>query len=349
MHNDVEWSIPGYFQDDWHHCQKQNLVLDRKDNLGTGHKAERPYSVTNLTFANNLNGQECSSLNATLLAIQNGSRRWMNASHQTLPPLEQEEFPSYFVPSRCDLPYLSAPQLCAVLNKFSHIITIGDSLTRHFRQALFIALKRDLVLGGIESTVKSGPNNPYQCRCDGQFSEHKICRQNNGFFTSMMPRDLELCSHLPEGEAFQFSDRAHWDQMDCSNPKYKGAVFMLQGGVHFKTNASMTLAKLVDPILNHPTFQKCLQLNKIRVVWVSYGAQSRQLDEKYPLQTRENAKKFNLMMEQELLMKRSRANISIIDWWTLTAEAQTSDGFHFLTDINLVKVNHFVHVIKYLI
>lgn len=337
-------SIPALYEEDLAYCQKNNIVLDRKD-FPTGHKEERPFSITNFTFAN-FHDVNCPSLEEALLAIKHGTRRWVNSSHETLPPLEREEYPSYFVPDGCDIPFLSPHHMCQTLNKYSHIIIHGDSLTRHMRKGLLIVLRRDLVLGGILSKNKYGERNPYNCRCDGQFSEEMMCRQNNDiFFNNFTPRDLGVCSHLPEFNQFRLMN-PNWDLIDCSDPNYKGAIYMIQGGAHFETNATKTLIELIDPIFNHPTFRTCLELGKLRVVWVSYGSQSRQLDTQYPLQTRENAFIFNQEMEIEL--KKRLEDIVIIDWWRLTAEAQTSDGLHSLTDINVMKANHLINILSYL-
>ena len=42
------------------------------------------------------------------------------------------------------------------------------------------------------------------------------------------------------------------------------------------------------------------------------------------------------------------ADIVIIDWWRLTAEAQTSDGVYLLSNVNLVKANQLVNIMGYL-
>ena len=155
-HQKTGISIPGFFEEDYEYCKNNSAVLDRDDGRGRkGNTTRRPYSVTPFTFAGNFHGSECSSLEETLLAIRNGTRRWINPSHEALSdPLEREEFQSYFVPYECDLPYLPPQMMCHELNKFSHIVTQGDSLTRHFRGAFLIAMKKDLVLGGIESEWK---------------------------------------------------------------------------------------------------------------------------------------------------------------------------------------------------
>jgi hypothetical protein len=71
------------------------------------------------------------------------------------------------------------------------------------------------------------------------------------------------------------------------------------------------------------------------------------VDRKYLRQSRENATLFNMQMNH--MIQKVIPNVTIIDWLNLTIDAQTSDGVHFLTDVNLQKANHFLHVIKFLV
>jgi hypothetical protein len=338
--------IPPYFELDYNYCSSSNDVLDRGDNYGTSHEKKRPYSITNYTFATFHNHNVCSNLSETLHAIKYGTRKWINESISNLTSLEREEFQSYFVPDQCDIPYLSAHDACSIMGHYSHVLTVGDSLTRHLRQALLITLRRDLILGGIETLNKHREDNPFDCRCDGQFSEHAHCRQNDNLFNVMTPRDLNLCSKLPDQDQFYFNDEINWPSINCSQPETKGVLLLLQGGLHFNMNADQTMIHFVLPSIQHPNFHHCANVNKLRVIWIAFSSQSRSVDQKYPTQSRENALLFNQQMNQKI--QEAIPNITIIDWWNLTLDAQTSDGVHFLTDVNLQKANHFLHVVKLL-
>jgi hypothetical protein len=338
--------IPGYFESDYKYCVANNEVLDRGDNYGTVHESRLPYSISNYTFSTFHNKSICSSLPETLQAIKYGTRKWIDPTKQYAPSLVREKFQSYFVPDQCDLPYLSAQEACSIMSQFSHVFTIGDSFTRHLRQALLITLRRDLILGGIEALDKHRENNPYDCRCDGQFSEHAHCRQNDHFFDEMTPRDLNLCSELPDKDQFQFNFEWNWTSVDCSQTGTKSVLLLLQAAAHFAIDVYPTMNYFVIPHLDHPNIRRCADLNKLRVLWVAFSSQSRSLDKRYPHQSRENATLFNEEMNAQV--QEAIPNVTIIEWWNLTLDAQTSDGFHFLTDVNLLKANHFLHVIKYL-
>jgi hypothetical protein len=339
--------VPLDLQSGYDYCVVRNHVADRDDTGGTSHHSSRPYSVSNFTFARFYRNAQCNNLEDALAAIKYGSRKWINSSISSLPSLERENFQSYFIPFNCDLPFLSMPEACTVMNKYSHIFTIGDSLTRHVRQALLIILRRDLILGGIESSNKYGIQNPYNCRCDGQFSEHSSCRQNDDFFNALRPRDLSLCSELQDNEQFFFVDFLNWTEIDCESQTNKGILLVMQGGGHFGSGVNHTLTSFVKPIISHQKFSECVTLNKLKVVWIAYGSQSRSLDSRYPHQSRENALLFNEQMS--LAIQETIPKITIIDWWNLTLDSQTSDGFHYLTDVNLLKGMHFLNIINLLV
>lgn len=329
--------IPAIYQDDYALCSADNWVLDRNDFLGTKDLPERPYSITNDTFAS-FHDRPVASLEEFVQAVKLGQRHWRDLEGEIL---HSERHPSYFVPAKHDIPILSAKQSCAILSQYSHIFTVGDSLTRHLRQGIFMLLRQDLVLGGIHSSKKFGPQNPYQCRCDGQFSEHSMCRQNDGLFGKTTPRELAVCSHLNESEQFHFDASPNWGEANCEDPNAKGVLLYMQGGVHTGSNVQNTVARSIEPHTKSAGFQKCLNASRVHVIWSTYTAQSRNLDSKYPLQSRENALKFN--QEMAAYWAKQPFPVTILDWWNLTADSQTSDGFHSLSDVNFVKALHVVH------
>jgi len=337
--------IPGsFYEEDISRCRLNNTVRNREDGI----LEKRLYSISNYTF-NEINNKRCTRLDEALVAIKDGSRRWLNPNISAEDSLVAEVHPSYFVPGGCDMPFLSPREVCAAFNQYSQIIVAGDSLSRHMMQGLMMMMKGDLVSGAIESPIRS----PYQwCACDGQFSEHEICRaNNNAHFTEgegFLPKDLGLCSDLPMPNMVEFfyGDRRVVTKLDCTIEDYKGAVLVIQAGLHYYTDANRTLGGMVDPILNNQMFKACLRLNKVRVIWITLGVQSRKADRRYRHQSRENTLVFNSNMEAGL-NERLR-NVTIIDWWRLTENSQTSDGVHYLSDVNLVKANHFTNIIKHL-
>ena len=66
----------------------------------------------------------------------------------------------------------------------------------------------------------------------------------------------------------------------------------------------------------------------------------------YPHQSRENILLFNegikdLFVSSGLLPGQ---DVLILDWWNFTADAQSSDGVHYLSDVNLGKAAQILYL-----
>jgi hypothetical protein len=130
-----------------------------------------------------------------------------------------------------------------------------------------------------------------------------------------------------------------WDDIRCEDPQYKGIFMLLSPLIYWRSLTNLTLQNVDEffvPYMNHPVIQNCSKAGKLKVVWMSFHAQSRQLDAKYPTQSRESTAAANLEIKQ-LLVERGYGHVPILDMMNLTTDAQTSDGYHFLSDVNLHK------------
>jgi hypothetical protein len=352
-------------EDDFLYCQSHNMLVDRADGIGLTNKRRPrqrllptwiPYTITPFTFQK-FHNTTCSNMTDLTQALRDGTRTWIKPEAQDKPALERELEQSYFVPNGCDIGPMSRGRICGILNQYSHVLLIGNSMIRHLRQAMLMAIRKDFVLGGQLSDRTSGPPNfnPYRsCRCDGQFSEHSVCRQLNQLFWKMTPRQLHICSFLEDGDVplFQLvtpedpfsplrgADRTFvWDDIHCEDPQYKGIFLLLSPLLHWQFVNNLTLQNVDEyflPYMNHPVIQNCSKAGKLKVVWMSFHAQSRQLDAKYPVQSRESTAAANQEIKQ-LLVERGYGHVPILDMMKLTTDAQTSDGYHFLSDVNLHK------------
>lgn len=100
----------------------------------------------------------------------------------------------------------------------SHYKTMGDSLTRHLRQAFFMASLDNLIdcwMVHPDGSVK--PDEFDRFRCNGSISEHIACRSLWGVFGDLAnPRVYHKCSHLPiDKDRFHFSDS--WNDNAAQN------------------------------------------------------------------------------------------------------------------------------------
>jgi len=345
------------------YCRQKNFVRDRSDNFNVKLKLKKfPYSITSNTFAL-FHERPYKSVDELLFAIRNGKRHWVNASHEKLSPIGKDVEQSYFVPAWYDVPPLMSQEMCDIIGNYSHFITIGDSLSRHLRQGVLMAMKDDLILGGIHKTKKTAGGhhnkNPYYCRCDGQFSEHKWCRENDGLFWDMRLRDMEICSHLPEHrvgarflgyqlDASKPFPQLPYEEFWCMRPEYKGVFLFLQPGGQRPDLIDIIMKKYFIGVIERPEIQKCLKQNKFHVVFASSGVQSRRLDEKYPWQERNLTRIYNELLETRIraLDISHNVHIPILDWWNLTEDAQTQDGYHYLSDVNLIKAYQVFHLAR---
>jgi hypothetical protein len=157
------------------YCKKYNFIADAQEPVvgKNENNSLRPYSISEEDFQRH-HPTICSTVQDTVDAIRYGQRVWDQQYHN-LSLLDKEYVKSTFVPYGCDIPFHTPDQVCQVLNKFSHIIVQGDSLSRHLQGGLLISLRGDLVRGSLIPRASHSNISAYeQCICDGQFSEHKV-------------------------------------------------------------------------------------------------------------------------------------------------------------------------------
>ena len=111
---------------------------------------------------------------------------------------------------------------------------------------------------------------------------------------------------------------------------------MMSGLWHNHKRAKRNMEEVFLRYMNHPVLQKCANAGKLQVIWINFHAQSRKLDTQYPFQARENTSNLNRDMER-LLVQKGYGHVPIFDVFNLTLDAQTSDGYHFMSDVNLLK------------
>ena len=117
----------------------------------------------------------------------------------------------------------------------------------------------------------------------------------------------------------------------------------LQGGAHFLSNFSFARRAFYEP-----NVAKARQLAKrcgnasLVVLLSGLNAQDRVLDALYPRQSRENASTFN----EELRAYAHAEGAHFVDYLNLTRDAPTSDGYHYLSDVNLAKADVLLHLLR---
>ncbi|KAL7465163.1 hypothetical protein ACHAXS_005489 [Conticribra weissflogii] len=285
----------------------------------------------------------CSSVKNYLDAIRLGSRLWSNHDHSS-----KGTTPSVFVPFGCYAPTTPPPTfgVCKTLSQYDHIILHGDSIMRHIKQGIFMILTGDYVNGAMMMSLKDAREI---CSCDGQFSEHKSCRSHQQWFESTIrvadiPYSQNLCDDVTT--SFVFGSDIEWESINCADPLYQGVLFVLQGGLHFNMNSTLTIQSLIEPVITHPNFIDCACSGKLRFIWIAMHAQAKEMDAIWPHQSRENAVLFNENIKQSFIDAGilPGQDVLILDWWNMTKDSQSSDGLHSLSDVNLAKAAQLLYL-----
>lgn len=328
-------------QDDIDYCTEHNFLPHPQAAIFERDKnTSRIFSIRASDFVPH-HASTCSSVEDAVNAIRYGSRQW-DPQYQHLSLLERESIPSTFIPYECDLPVHSPKQMCQVLNRFSHVIIQGDSLSRHVQGGLLMGLRNDLIRGSLVQTV---PSPYYKCRCDAQFSANKLCREHAPLYNRFQPWQLGLCSELNVEDQFEsvFNiNRLHkgvykFDGVNCTTSQ-KPILVIAQGGVHLKYNAGQTYNRILKQFLRDPIFQSCAKQGNAFLIWTSYHAQSDSYHEKYPDQSLGVGISFNEQMKSLIQTDKIR-NLTIMDWLNFTTGAQHSDGLHYAAQVNYFKAH----------
>ena len=271
------------------------------------------------------------------------SARWAAIRHFT------EYGLSYFVPFGCSLRIFSAEEACSVLSQYSHTLVAGDSLTRHTVQGLYSLLSEDVVYGALPPRTEE-VHLYGNCTCDGQFSEAKVCR--------LFPVEAMSLSH-PQSYGICRSNLSHrftftlkwvgpgpehwWDDLEwlCTADQ-RPRIIVLQGCLHYRVNAT----KVVDELLV-PFFTGLITLHRScrfplswRIMWIGVSAPSRSMDQSWPHQSRDRQKAFNSYVSAWL----AQLGIPTLHFFNLTLEAATSDGNHYLSEVNMLKASAILNV-----
>ena len=329
-------------------CQQVNQVPQRPLNA-LQFDPFSPFSLRTQDFERH-HARNCQSSQEMLEALEKGHRQWP-VETRDLDDLERAQLPSTFIPHQCHIPLLTPDDMCTVLNQFSHILFSGDSLSRHVLDGFYTSLKNAFVWNGMLDDRNA--TRVEMCRCDGQFSEDDTCRKfkRNYQIIQPSPTSHEFCPNLfhnppTVGDPFLMRkispiscpryDDAYikymedtFQNIDCTDPKYKGMLLILEGGLHFHMKASEYIEQFLEPFLNHTVFESCSRNQKLFIIWQDNGSQNPQLDTVYRHQTAANTLLFNQGMH-EYLDQRGLENVPRMNWMNMTKLAQTSDGLHGL-------------------
>eukprot|EP00040_Diaphanoeca_grandis_P025967 m.144645 g.144645 ORF g.144645 m.144645 type:complete len:601 (+) comp30386_c0_seq2:233-2035(+) len=323
---------------------EMNKVALRGDGHGVDQVVVRPWTITTASFPLAVVGssdspevQQCATMAEVLFAVENGKRRWVDEVYHG-----NDTCQSIFEPAKCNLPDYSKALACGVISRYERIIMIGDSHTRHHYQGLLMTMAQDFAFGACMTSSKL-------CICDGQFSESKKCRSVKydiygqscphlcGDFGRSFVEYISWTSRAIDEDGNAVVSTADYDWSHLCSDDLRPRFVWLQGGLHYGLNSMSAFEKVLTPTVEtiRRVQHECDHNVDVHIVWSGVGTQSRVLDEKYHNQRRENAFIFN----KEMAEYAAAMQVPSVNFLNLTADAQTSDGNHYLSDVNVAKAH----------
>lgn len=327
---------------------KQNIVLQRRDSYFLDLDEKRVWSMHAKDIFDFTNIDADTKLPKTI------SRPSCNSAQEVIDsvsyPIAQEP---------CQLAWYSSQQACDILHQYSLVWWSGDSLTRQQTQALLMLLTNDMRFGGIP--LKEEPLSQYEkCGCDGQFSESLKCREFMFFPKHAAEVTLETTFSLsdwsewglcptytrPRDHSAFVMDVVMWSKANIACPLSKKPIFiMLQFGHHCKLDIQKCTAQAESRMnVINTKLQDCLE--RVKIVYVGATVCSDAVIRKYPHQNKEHILEFNERMRT--WFQEHYPKVLTVQYWNMTKEAayRTSDGFHPLSDINLVKTISMLNIME---
>lgn len=319
-----------------------NLVLNLPDDESAPpSRAYRPWSLTHDSYHYDPQLLDCGDRQSLLNSVRLGQRAqpttaWLSTAVEDLfDPEAKFRASSSFRPHGCNYQWHTSDSACAVVSRFSDISFIGDSQTRHTTQQLFSLLTGNLITGALPLL---SPSPLYQqCVCDGQFSEHKLCRSwSDAMWNVSLSHAYGLC---PLSRPFHFSytqDHSSSSSSSICHSDTRPRLVYLSAGLHYKSDAQRTITEFIEPLLLQldNTLRDCEYHFPVLVLWSGLSYMLPDVTAKYPHQAMERVLLFNTQIEQHLQKRAAAAiataaaEVTVIctDFFNLTKGAATSDG-----------------------
>ena len=325
---------------------KINGILNRADSYGTqSSKFQRlPWTLTSFCFHYFISEHTPSG---DLKPVCDSIERVVQAS--SVHPLHQT----------CLIPWFSPDEIADTLRQYTRVVLLGDSLSRQIADGLLMMYNLDFELGSFPKDRVFSDEVFANCRCDGQFSESKLCRGafNEVLYHYNLAPDIHLDYYFHyRPEAKIPLDSQHF-LLDASNrrcPTLSKPIFLLlQGGSHFTTNALKTISNFIQPSMAEveQLMKECSlhvrdRYKYFRFAYIGVPVISTAMEARYPHQDRINASIFNAQMRNYLY--QSYPEVTYLDFWNITkdAEDRTSDGFHKLSDINMMQAVTLLNIMR---
>ena len=244
-----------------------------------------------------------------------------------------------WVPSSgCHMRNFTSETACKLMSeRISSLVLIGDSLMRHFHNALMILFTND----PLEGALRADLDNETRTLCAGEMQFVDSGKSNCHGKTTQKISDLakeKFCRgsydfdyYFNEAYSLQYSKRALAEVKQ--RLKIKNSVIVMGVGLHMDFNAEVIMAKYVEPML-HLREKEGGNTTWPQLIWVTVHAHG----SLKPLafrssQGNDKVAQFNDKMRQYLEPR----GVKVFDTFDLTRGIHSYDGTHYGVGVNMLK------------
>lgn len=248
----------------------------------------------------------------------------------------------------CNVEWIGIDEICMVTQIFQRLYFVGDSQLRHMVQSLHMIFTNDFRYGGYPKLNLNKPTPFDDCGCDGQFSEHIRCRDFTQNFNTRDIRNMGgVCTHRPDNfNPFELTVDLSYGQLPYSiyeicTPDMRPKFIYLHGGSAYDTDPQHYYNNYLKPSLTSINFDMaiCPWRSRHYIFYSGVPASSPGVAAIKPHQSEDKTIDFNAYIETHL--RSDFPMVTVLNYWNLTNEVmqggRTADGFHQLSDGNLIK------------
>jgi hypothetical protein len=253
---------------------------------------------------------------------------------------------------RCGLRWYSPSEACALLSSSGRLLLfLGDSLVRHFEQALYIVLSGDYERGGMNTALME-PSVAEACTCEAQFNDFKgSCRLfTKGYYNGPAS---EICPGWDRTHVFsllQWYNIAHMDVTALHNiaaevigrPFEEGgyggrALLIANTALHEGFNTDRLFGKVYGPILSLAQAFPSLAV----FCMTAHSPQTNKPPQHWGAQGFVPTQKWNEALRAFCEGNGGRT----FETYAMTHNSTSQDGTHYLTETNVMVAQALLNLI----
>ena len=268
-----------------------------------------------------------------------------------------------FYPYGCSYRWQNSTEICQILSRFNSIRWYGDSIVRHSIQVMTMLALNDLFVGGIP---KGSPSEAFAlCRCDGQLSEARICRDlSHTIFQMKNSRHYGLCREYPEFEMSLYDNQGHSAEEEGLHSSINRAcvpsldqrprIVITNFGLHLDPTLDIKAGKEYLRALLHgfvTEMRQCAERTEpFDLYFIIFSSEPFDLSvsTKYPGQDDDNVFNFNAAIKASVdeLPSHLRSRVFYFNSTAIIRGGRYVDGCHPLTESVAIRVQYILGIMR---